>query len=82
MKNIKAAKADIVTMKVVLRESLLRACVDSTMPTDNPVRSTAKGTANHQWKQPVAATALAAIIEKQAVLSHPAMCIMPMSIPL
>ena len=72
MKNIRAARADIVTTNVVLRESLLRACVDSTKPTDRPVSSMASGTANHQWKQQVAAIAFAAIIEKQAVLSQPA----------
>jgi len=32
-------------MNVVLRESLLRACVDSTTPTESPVRSTASGAA-------------------------------------
>ena len=82
MKNISAARAEIVTMNVVLRTSLLRACVDSTTPTDTPVSRIAKGTANHQWKQPVATTALAAIIEKQAVLIQPAMWIIPISIPL
>ena len=46
MKNISAARAEIVTMNVVLRTSLLRACVDSTTPTDTPVSRIAKGTAN------------------------------------
>lgn len=72
MKNIKAANAEMVTMNVVLRTSLLRACVDSTMPTDNPVSNMASGAANHQWKQPVAAMALAASIDIDAVFNHPA----------
>ena len=72
MKNIKAANAEMVTMNVVLRTSLLRACVDSTIPTDNPVSSMASGAANHQWKQPVAAMAFAASIDIDAVFNQPA----------
>ena len=72
MKNIRAASAEIVTINVVLRTSLFRACVDSTKPIDNPVSRIESGAANHQWKQHVAAIALAAIIEKQAVFNQPA----------
>lgn len=72
MKNIRVAMADTVTMNVVLRVSLLRACVDSTTPTETPVSNMARGTANHQWKQQMADMALAAIIEKQAVFNQPA----------
>lgn len=72
IKNINAAVADTVTMNVMLRVSLLRAWVDSTTPTEIPVSRMAKGVANHQWKQQVAAMALAAIIAKQAVFSQPA----------
>lgn len=72
MKNIRADSAVIVTINVVFLASLFRACVDSTIPIDRPVSKIANGTANHQWKQQVAAMAFAAIIAKQAVLSHPA----------
>lgn len=72
MKNIKAANAEMVTINVVLRTSLLRACVDSTIPTDKPVSRMANGVANHQWKHPVAAIAFAASIDSDAVLSQPA----------
>ena len=41
MKNTRTASAATVRMKVVLRASLLRAWVDSTMPTESPVTSTA-----------------------------------------
>ena len=72
MKKIKAESADTVTMKMVLRANLLRACVDSTIPIESPVSRMARGAANHQLKQQVAAMALAAIIAKQAVFNQPA----------
>ena len=59
MKKTRAARAAMVRMNVVLRESLLRACVDSTTPTESPVRSTASGAAAHQWGQSAAVTASA-----------------------
>ena len=81
MKKTRAARAAMVRMNVVLRESLLRACVDSTTPTESPVRSTASGAAAHQWGPVSYVTASAASIESAAVLSHPAILIMPRSVP-
>ena len=75
MKNTRTASAATVRMKVVLRASLLRAWVDSTMPTESPVTSTASGAAAHQRGQQVAATASAASTDSAAVLSHPTILI-------
>ena len=72
MKKSRAASAMMVRMKVVLRASLLRACVDSTTPTDTPVSTTASGAATHQRSPNVAAAALAASIDSAPHFSHPA----------
>lgn len=70
MKRAMAARAAMVRMKVVFRESLLRAWVDSTVPIGMPASSTASGAAAHQCGQRAEHTALAASVASAALFSQ------------